>query len=131
MLEISYWFSRCQFGLVKDEENEDDNIDDVDYYTYQPNTIVYAVPKKSDLGKKINKAKIGIVFHTTYTGDELQDMKASFGADISKLTKTSSVWMDDATYKDASGNATFTAAETEKVTAVLSQVGKTFQKINA
>ena len=27
-------------------------------------------------------------------------MKASFGADISKLTKTSSVWLDDATYKD-------------------------------
>jgi hypothetical protein len=39
--------------------------------------------------------------------------------------------MDDATYKDASGKATFTASETEKVTAVLSQVGKTFQKINA
>ena len=39
--------------------------------------------------------------------------------------------MDDATYKDASGNATFTATETETITAVLSQTGKTFQKINA
>ena len=58
-------------------------------------------------------------------------MKASFGADISKLSKPSSVWMDDATYKDTSGKSTFTAAETEKITKTLSEVGKTFQKINA
>ena len=31
--------------------------------------------------------------------------------DISKLTKPNSVWMDDATYKDQSGKATFTAAD--------------------
>ena len=58
-------------------------------------------------------------------------MKASFGADISKLKKTSSVWMDDATYKDVSGKATFTAKETEQVTKILSDVGKTFQRINS
>ena len=58
-------------------------------------------------------------------------MTASFGADITGLKKPSSVWMDDATYKDASGNATFTTTETEKITGVLSQTGKTFQKINA
>ena len=39
--------------------------------------------------------------------------------------------MDDATYKDVSGKATFTTAETEKVTQILSKVGSTFQKINA
>ena len=120
-----------QGDLMFTDDIEDDNIDGVDYYTFQPNTIVYAVPKTSELGKKINKAKIGIVFHTTYTGEELQDMKASFGADISKLTKTSSVWMDDATYKDTSGRATFTADETKSISAILSQVGKTFQRINA
>ena len=37
------------------------------------------------LGKTINKAKVGIVWHTTYTGDTLQGMTASFGADISGL----------------------------------------------
>ena len=57
-------------------------------------------------------------------------MKASFGADISKLTKTSSVWMDDATYKDVSGKATFTEGETKAITAILSQTGRTFNKIN-
>jgi len=58
-------------------------------------------------------------------------MKASFGADISSLSKPSSVWMDDATYKDVAGKATFTEAETESITKILSQVGSTFQKINA
>ena len=110
---------------------ETETIDGTKYYIMQPNTIVYAIPVDSDLGKTINKAKVGIVWHTTYTGDTLQGMKASFGANISGLNKPSSVWMDDATYKDVSGKATFTTAETESVTAVLSQVGKTFNKINA
>ena len=120
-----------QGDLMFTDDVEKTTIEGSGYYTFQPNTIVYAVPIDSVLGKTINKAKIGVVWHTTYTGSALQDMKASFGANISSLSKSSSVWMDDATYKDASGKATFTSSETEKVTAVLSQVGKTFQKINA
>ena len=120
-----------QGDLMFTDDVEKTTIEGSGYYTFQPNTIVYAVPIDSVLGKTINKAKIGVVWHTTYTGGALQDMKASFGANISSLSKSSSVWMDDATYKDASGKATFTSSETEKVTAVLSQVGKTFQKINA
>ena len=108
-----------------------ETIEGVSYYTFQPNTIVYAVPVDSDLGKVMKTAKVGVVWHTTYTGSALQDMKASFGVDISKLTKTSSVWMDDATYKDVSGEATFTQKETDAVTKILSNTGKTFQKINA
>ena len=120
-----------QGDLMFTDDVEKDKIDGVSYHTFQPNTIVYAVPVDSKLGSIIKKAKIGIVWHTTYTGDALQDMKASFGANISALKTPSSVWMDDATYKDTAGTATFTASETEKITAVLSQVGKTFQKINA
>ena len=120
-----------QGDLMFTDDVATDTIDGESMLTFQPNTVVYAVPVGSELGKIINKAKIGIVFHTTYTGDALQDMKASFGADISSLRQTSSVWMDDATYKDTAGKSTFTAAETEKVTAILSQVGKTFQRINA
>ena len=104
-----------------------ENIDGESMYTFQPNTIVYAVPVDSDLGKTMNKAKIGVVWHTTYSGDTLEGMRASFGVDISKLSKTSSVWMDDATYKDVSGKATMTTAETAKVTSHLSNVGKTFR----
>ena len=120
-----------QGDLMFTDDVGKETIDGVKYYTFQPNTIVYAVPIDSQFGKIINRAKIGIVWHTTYSGDALQDMKASFGVNISGLKKTSSVWMDDATYKDTSGKSTFTASETEKVTGVLSQVGKTFHRINA
>ena len=109
---------------------ENNIIDGKKYYTFQPNTIVYAVPVDSDLGKIMKTSKIGVVWHTTYTGNALQDMKASFGVNIKGLNKPSSVWMDDGTYKDASGNATFNQKETEQVTSILSQTGKTFQRIN-
>ena len=108
-----------------------ENIDGISYYTFQPNTIVYAVPIDSDLGKIMNASKIGVVWHTTYKGSTLQDMKASFGANISKLKKTSTVWMDDATYKDASGTATFTSTENAEVTSHLSNAGKSFHQINS
>ena len=119
-----------QGDLMFTDDIETDTIDGTKYYTFQPNTIVYAVPVNSDLGKQMNRAKMGIVWHTTYTGKKLQDMKASFGADISELNKVPSVWMDDATYKDVSGKATFTEKETEAITAILSQTGRTFNKIN-
>ena len=120
-----------QGDLMFTDDVETATIDGKSVLTFQPNTIVYAVPDDSVLGKTIKKAKVGIVWHTTYTGDALQDMKASFGANISSLNKPSSVWMDDATYKDASGKATFTETETEKVTLILSQVGTTFRKIHS
>ena len=119
-----------QGDLMFTDDVETDDIDGVQHYTFQPNTIVYAVPVDSDFGKQIKSANIGIVWHTTYTGNSLPDMKAKFGADISKLNTPSSVWMDDASYKDTSGTATFTSAETDKITKILSDTGKTFQTIN-
>ena len=120
-----------QGDLMWTDDVDTDTIDGKKYYTFQPNTIVYAVPTDSDFGRKIKTSKIGIVWHTTYSGSTLQGMSAAFGANISSLKKPSSVWMDDATYKDTTGKSTFTAAETDKVTGLLSQVGKTFQRINA
>ena len=120
-----------QGDLMFTDDLSKETIEGVSYYTFQPNTIVYAVPVDSDLGRIMNTAKIGVVWHTTYTGSSLPEMKASFGVDISKLSKPSTVWMDDATYKDVSGRATFTQKETDAVTKILSQTGRTFQKINA
>ena len=120
-----------QGDLMFTDDVSTDTIDGKKYYTFQPNTIVYAVDVDSDFGSQIKKAKIGVVWHTTYTGKELQDMKASFGVNISGLKNVSSVWMDDATFKDVSGSATFTEKETEDITAELSTAGRTFQKINS
>ena len=101
-------------------------------YTFHPNTIVYAVPMKSDLGRTIAKSKIGIVWHTTYEGDSFESMKASFGKDISsKLRKSKNVWHSDATFRDVAGKATMTADETAQITSILSSAGKMFRKVDA
>ena len=106
-----------------------EDINGESYETFQPNTIMYAVPSTSKLASTMRKANVGIVFHTTYTGDSLDNLKASFGADISKLKKTSKVWMDDAEYKDVSGTATFTQKDSAEITRLMSRTGKVFQKI--
>lgn len=82
--------------------------------TFQPNTIVYAVPENSDLGRQIQRAKIGIVFHTRYTGPTTADMNASFGVDITNFNNVPDVYAATATFSDASGAATFNAAELQK-----------------
>lgn len=102
------------------------------HITFHPNTIVYAVPKNSALGKEILGSKIGVVWHTVYRGERFEEMSASFGEEIaSGLKKVKGVWSVDAVYKDVSGTANFTAAETEKVTALLSLAGKKFNSIKA
>jgi hypothetical protein len=107
-----------------------ESINDQKYYTFQPNTIVYAVPLESALGKEISRASVGVVWHTTYTGDSFESMRASFAKGIvNQFNKVATIWMDDATYKDVSGTATLTAAETSRLNAVLSEAGKILQKL--
>ena len=109
-----------------------ETIDGESYITFHPNTIVYAVPTNSDLAKKIKRAKIGIVWHTIYEGDSFESLKAVFGKDVvATLTQNSNVWMTGVDYHDVSGKATMTQEETAEVTAVLSQAGKVFQKLDA
>ena len=104
----------------------------VKYVTFQPNTIVYAIPTKTPLASKVMKAKIGVVWHTTYSGKTIKDMSASFGKGIAKKFKQSpSIWMDDATYRDVTGQATLTSKETAELTEILSAAGKVFQKLSA
>ena len=121
-----------QGDLMFTNDVKTENIDGKSYLTFQPNTIVYAVEKDSELGKMINKAEIGIVWHTSYTGNSFEDMKASFGKSIvPKLKKSPKVWMDDATYRDVSGTATFTTKESQQVTKLLSSAGTKFKRIGA
>ena len=106
-------------------------IDGQSYITFQPNTIVYAVPSDAKLARMMLSAQMGIVFHTSYTGKTMADMNASFNIDIGHLTTTKDVWFRDASFTDASGTATFTAEETSTITSTLSQAGRTFQSINS
>ena len=100
------------------------------FVTFQPNTIHVCSRRSSQtLGKEIASAKLGIVFHTTYTGDSIENLSASFGANTSKLGHSKDVWVDDASYKDVSGKGSMTAKETLKLTQTLSMTGKQFHQI--
>ena len=106
-------------------------IDGEKYITFQPNTIVYAVPADAKLAQTMLAAQMGIVFHTSYTGKTMADLRASFNIDIKNLTPTKDVWFRDAYFFDASGVATFTEEETKQITGILSQAGRTLQSINS
>jgi hypothetical protein len=106
-------------------------LDGESYITFQPNTLVYAVPSDSKLAKTMQAAQLGVVFHTSYTGKTFADMKASFNIDIKNLTPTKDVWFRDAYFTDASGTASFTEEETKTITSILSTVGSTFKQTNA
>ena len=108
-----------------------ETIDGESYVIFQPNTIVYAVPTDSKLAQSMLAAQLGVVFHTSYTGRTMEDMKASFNIDIGCLTSTKDVWFRDASFVDASGSATFTEEETKQITTILSIAGRTFQTINS
>jgi hypothetical protein len=121
-----------QGDLMFTDDKKIETIDGGKYVTFHPNTIIYAVPIASELGKKIRSAKIGVVWHTTYEGTSFDDMKASFGKTIvDKFQDVSTIWMDDANYKDVSGVATFTQAETAELTKTLAQSGTLFTQISA
>ena len=113
-------------GDIKSE-----TIDGERMITFTPNTITYAVPADSRLAQSMQASQIGIVFHTSYTGRTMEDMKASFNVDIKNLNTTKDIWFRDADFTDASGTATFTAQETKNITRLLSDVGSVFKNTSA
>ena len=85
-------------------------IDGEKMITFTPNTITYAVPTSSKLGRRIARARLGIVFHTYYTGKNMQSMTAGFGT-IKGSTGSTAVYLASAGYTDTSGSSTFTTGE--------------------
>lgn len=89
--------------------------------TFQPNTIVYAVPVGTELSSKIERAKVGIVFHTTYSGSTLSDMSAGFGVNIDGFNNTPDVYAATANFNDATGVATLNITETAKLNSLINR----------
>ena len=108
--------------LFTDEDITRKNIDGKPHITFTPNTITYAVPEQSTIGKKIDVAKVGIIFHTTYKGDSLKDMDASAGANVENFQQSNDVFFDNASYKDVSGSAKFTTDETSNFIAEIDKL---------
>ena len=115
--------------LFKEGRVETADINGERCLTFTPNTITYAVPADSQLGQQIARAKIGIIFHTSYEGTSLADMRAGFLVNIQGLRKSADVWFDDATYKDYTGIASLTPTEDRKIQALMNSTYQTMEKI--
>jgi hypothetical protein len=78
------------------DSKKSQTIDGKEYITFAPNTIMYAIEKDSAIGKSVSSAKLGIAFHTVYSGKTMQELSAvSFNFDASTLKKNANVWFTD------------------------------------
>ena len=92
-------------------------IDGEKMITFTPNTITYAVPSDSDIARRIARAKLGIVFHTKYSGKTMSSLTAGFGS--IKGQGPASVFLASAAFTDTSGSATFNKSELAKFDALI------------
>ena len=96
--------------LFSKSDLKTEKIDGESMITFTPNTITYAVPVDSSIGKRISRARMGIVFHTSYSGKKMKDLRAGFGT-VSGKSGISSIFLADAAYKDVSGSVKLTTSE--------------------
>ena len=97
--------------------------------SFQPNTITYAVQTGTPVGNMVDKAKIGIVFHTSYTGESLSNMNASFGSP--KINPTTDVAVFSSTFTDASDAAKMGISELQKYTAAVNKAEGSLRQASA
>ena len=81
----------AQGDLLFTDDKQSKKINGTDCIIFQPNTITYCIPKEDELYNKASKAKLGVVFHTSYHGNDIGSMNAKFGYDVSKLNDSSNV----------------------------------------
>jgi len=107
-----------------------ETINGKEYVIFHPNTIAYAVPVGSMAANNIQRAKVGIVFHTNYTfGDNSGDfatLRANYGFDLRAINKSDDVFVISSMMNIPSNNM-----DTNDVSEELSQCGKLFNQISS
>ena len=81
----------AQGDLLFTDDKKFETIDGKRCITFKPNTITYSIPEDSDLYERAKRAKIGVVFHTTYKGNTIDGLSATFGYDVSRLKRSDDV----------------------------------------
>jgi len=81
----------AQGDLLFTDDKKKVKVNGQDCIIFQPNTITYCIPKEDELYKKAWESNLGVVFHTQYIGDSIQNMRAKFGYDISNLSSSNNV----------------------------------------
>ena len=81
-----------QGDLLFTTDKRSQRVDGEELIVFRPNTITYGIPVNHPIGVKVNRAKIGVVFHTHYSGGpDLADMSARPRVDISKFKEVDDV----------------------------------------
>jgi hypothetical protein len=117
--------------LFTDSNKKKETIDGDDYITFRANTLTFAVPTNSDLADTINRAKIGIVFHCTYDGNTIQEMKINWGITKTMFVQSPDVWWQTSTIEDLSGKVFFTESETKQYDAIVSNIKQSSKKLDS
>ena len=81
----------AQGDLLFTDDKKYETINGERCITFTPNTITYSIPESSALYAKADRAKIGVVFHTTYSGNTVDSLNATFGYDINQLNTSDDV----------------------------------------
>ena len=68
--------------MYSKDELKSETIDGRNYITFRPNTITYAVSKDSAMARDILSSRMGIVFHTSYSGPSMSNLQTHFDVDI-------------------------------------------------
>lgn len=101
-----------------------ETIDGEDMIVFHPNTLAYAVPANSELGKRIMSSKLGIVWHTTYVGSSFETLRPVFDFDLNSIKQVPAVWSIEAAVRDLSGRATLTGPESKVLHLKVNQLKK-------
>jgi len=100
-----------QGDLLFTDDAREEKIDGVDYLTFTPNTITYAIPKGTPAYEKAKRAKVGVVFHTRYVGASIAESHATFGVNVNEFKKTSNVFVISAEVDTMGSNMILNAFE--------------------
>ena len=96
-------------------------------YSLRPNTITYTIPVDSELGERVGKSKLGIVFHTEYSGKTMQDLAAGFGANVSGLQGKPDVAVFSSEFTNVGGAANLSMVEKANVNRTILAAERNFR----
>lgn len=98
-LALKYFPKTIASGILQGDFMFDS--DDLEYTSisgikgvgFQPNTIYFFVPQETELYKKIQSSKVGIIWHTVYSGSTIASLSASFNISDNHIKTTSDTYV--------------------------------------
>ena len=116
--------------LFTEEDKKFAKIGGKQVVTFQPNAITYAVPVDSLKGISVMEAKLGIVFHTLYFGETLQDMKAVYNPNwqLHTIHTDENIFIANANFADEAGVTKFNVKESAKFTALINRANGSLKR---